>query len=506
MADTGKQSGKELTQGKLLFKNSLWNTLGLVLPLIVGVFAMPMLIEGLGTQRFGTLTIVWMVIGYFSIFDFGLGRALTKLIAERLGQDRESELPSLFWTAISMMTVAGMIGALVVAGLAKHIVYEWLNIAPELEAEVLQAFYLLSLSIPVVILTTGFRGVLEAYQKFAVINIIRIPLGLLTFIGPLLVLPFSNSLYVIVAVLLAGRILGAFAYYRYCMLTASEFRRHISIQRQHIRPLLSFGGWMTAANLIGPMMVYLDRFLIGSILGMSAVAYYVAPYEMVTKLWMIPMGLIGVLFPAFSTLLHSDKERAIEYFSRGSKFILFSMFPIFLVINLFAYEGLNLWLGKEFAENGAILTQWLSIGVFLNCVGRMPYILVQSAGRPDLITKLFLLELIPYIGALWYALNNYGIEGAAFVWMIRVLIDTVILFYFSSLLVPDTKRLYKSILMLLFGAISLLGGVMLMDTFLNKLVLGSFLILASAIYIWNSVLAETEKNIILNKVFSRGVE
>ena len=50
----------------------------------------------------------WMVLGYFSLFDLGLGRALTKMVAEKLGLGLERELPCLVGTALGLM----MVGAL----------------------------------------------------------------------------------------------------------------------------------------------------------------------------------------------------------------------------------------------------------------------------------------------------------------------------------------------------------------------------------------------------------
>jgi len=469
--DNQPVKGSEITRGSLLARNTLWNTLGLILPLFVGLLAMPFLVHGLGTERFGVLTIAWMVIGYFSIFDFGLGRALTKLVAEKLGGEDHSSIPSLIWTATVMMGCAGLIGAVVVALLAEQMVYSWLNIGEAFQPESLNTFYILAVSIPFVIATTGFRGVLEAYQKFAIINIIRIPLGLWTFLGPLVVLPFSVSLDAIVLALLGGRIVGAYAYYHYCMKTVSELRTTVLIDKAAIKPLLSFGGWMTISNVIGPLMVYLDRFLIGSLLTMTAVAYYVAPYEMVTKLWLIPMGLIGVLFPAFSTMLSSDKTRAAQYYSRALNLIFFSMLPIFLVINTFAFEGMSAWLGAEFAANSTKVLQLLAMGVFINCISRMPFVLIQSAGRPDIPAKLYMIELPFYLFGLWFALQYAGIQGAAFVWMFRVLIDAVAFIIIASRVVPETKGGGRTLMMVSLGLailwlVTLVDGVVVKSTLL----------------------------------------
>ncbi len=491
----GNLSNSEFTKASLLAKNTLWNSLGLVLPLFVGLLSMPFLINGLGIERFGVLTIIWMVIGYFSIFDFGLGRALTKLIAERLGRDKKDQesIPSLFWTAMSMMLFLSVIGSLIVCLIAERMVFVWLNIDQYLQSESLSSFYLMSLSIPIVVATTGFRGMLEAYQKFKIINSIRIPLGLLTFLGPLVVIPFSNSLSVIIVVLFFGRLLGLYAYYYYCIRTVPSIKENKVFDKKQIGPLLNFGGWLTLSNIIGPLMVYLDRFLIGSVLTMTAVAYYVTPYEMITKLWMIPMGLIGVLFPALSTLINSDRDKAVYFFSKGVIIIFHLMFPVFLIINLYAFEGITIWLGHEFAENSTTVMQWLSIGVFLNCVARMPMIMIQSAGRPDLITKLFLFESPLYIAALWYALDVLGINGAAMVWTARVLVDTVAMFILSSKAVRGTGKLSMIFIGKLAIAISILFGVTFAEGIILKSILLFILILLNVLLAWNFGFSSKER-------------
>ena len=154
---------------------------------------------------------------------------------------------------------------------------------------------------------------------------------------------------------------------------------------------------MTVTNIVGPLMVYLDRFLIGALASMTAVAYYTTPYELVTKLGIIPVALVGVLFPAFSTTFAHDRSYTTQLFSQGVKFIFLGMFPVILLIVTFANEGIYLWLGAEFAQNSSYVLQWLAAGVFINSLAQVAFAMIQGAGRPDLTAKLHLLELPFYL-------------------------------------------------------------------------------------------------------------
>ena len=93
-----------------LGKNTIWNLIGQAAPALAAVFTVPILIHGLGTERFGVLTLIWLIVGYFSIFDLGLGRALTQLLADRLGRDDHDAVAPLVWTAMGLMAALGLLG------------------------------------------------------------------------------------------------------------------------------------------------------------------------------------------------------------------------------------------------------------------------------------------------------------------------------------------------------------------------------------------------------------
>jgi hypothetical protein len=62
-----------------LRNNTQWNLAGSGLPLIAAAALIPFMLHRLAmvtlTEAFGELTLIWAVIGYFSLFDMGVGRA-----------------------------------------------------------------------------------------------------------------------------------------------------------------------------------------------------------------------------------------------------------------------------------------------------------------------------------------------------------------------------------------------------------------------------------------------
>jgi O-antigen/teichoic acid export membrane protein len=492
-----------VASGYALARNTFWNLISYGSPTVVAVFTIPLLIAKLGMDRFGVLTLSWIVIGYFNLFDFGLGRALTKLVAEKIGLADERVVPSLVWTGLFLMLVLGVFGTIVASLLSPWLVHTVLKIPNALRLESLQTFYLIAFSIPIVIFTTGLRGFLEAYQKFGLITMVSLPLGVFTFLGPLLALSFTHDLFIIIAILILGRVCAGLAYLCLCFKTLPTLR-HIALDRTVVGRLLSFGGWITVTNIVGPLMVYLDRFLIGALLSITAVVYYTTPYDIVTKLLLIPSSLTGVLFPAFSTAFGIDKARSTRLFIRGVKYIYLIMFPTALFIIIFANEGLGLWLGHDFASQSVRVLQWLAVGVFVNALAQVPYSLVQAAGRADIAAKLHLVELPLYLMALWWLIERFGIEGVAMAWVARVTIDTVVLFILANrvsnlgIIINGNLVFLLVFAMMTFSAGSLLNGLILKASFLGIIIV-SFMLLT-----WQRILSPSERTLLRNprKLFS----
>lgn len=484
--------------GNAIAKNTIYNLLGNVVPVIFAIAFIPPLIKGLGTERFGILSLAWMIIGYFSFFDFGIGRGLTKIVAERIGLNKTEQIAKVFWSSIFLMIAVSAVAAIMLSLFIPSIV-NLFNISAKYRQETIHTFFILAFSIPIVTSMAGLRGMLEAYQKFATINLLKVFLGAFTFLGPLLVLLISNSLFWIVVFLICTRISIWILYLIQCYKANSEIKKNFRFDLNSIKPVLKFSIWITIGNIIVPVIMYSDRFLIGAIISAVAITFYVTPYELVTKLMMIPVALSGVLFPIFSAGFMNNPEIIKKIFLRGVKFTFLIMYPFVLIIITFSYEGIYLWLGEQFAISSSFILQLLAVGILMNSLSLIPNNFFQGIGKPGIPTLINLAEFPIYILIMWYLVKTYGMNGAAFGFMFMATIDAIAMYVVAKIKFAFKFESSFSFIVFLIMISALIVPILLSDT-LTKVIL--FIIVFSVYFLitWNRFLSVEEKNFIISKL------
>ena len=471
-----------------LVRNTGWNLVGQIAPLVVAVFTIPGLLRNLGAERFGILAIAWTVFAYFGLFDFGLGRALTQSAAERMGTDKSSEIVPLMWTALTLMSAFGIVGGIVAAIGSPYTMFHVFQVPPALRSESVLACRIFSLSLPFVVATTGLSGILGAVQRFDVLNQLRVPQGVFTYLAPWLVSVFSPKLPLVMAVLLFGRVLFCVLHFAFCFRVIPELTKGFAIERRFVKSLLHFGGWVTVSNIVGPVMTYFDRFFIGAWVSVAAVAYYATPHEAVNRVFIIPAAITSALFPAVSGASRGKSHESMRLFARAIDLTAAVLFPIVAVTVLFANEGLTLWLGSDFAAHSFRILQFLAIGVLINGLAQSSFTLVQGTGRADLTAKFQLLELPIYVVSLRYLIIWAGLEGAAIAWALRVFLDMLLLFAATAYLIRDQHGLIWGKFLEALGLILLSIGCLVNIPAYWRLSLLGVLVLVYFGYCWRIVL------------------
>jgi O-antigen/teichoic acid export membrane protein len=410
-----------------LARHTLYNLSGLGLPLLAALVSIPLLIDRLGEARFGLLALVWAIVSYFGLFDLGLGRSLTRQLALALSAENDGGAARLFTTATAMMLVLGLLAAVVMATLAMPGI-DRVRAVPD-RSEAVAAVGAMACALPFVILTSAFRGVLEARGWFGWVNLIRLPMGLFTFLGPLVVvLSGSTRLDVIAWVLAGGRALACAAHAIVAVRAMPSAARDYVFDRSLLRPLCVQGGWMTVSNLVSPFMGYVDRFVVGAMVSAVAVTYYVTPLEIVTKLWIIPGALTAVLFPMFAVAAQRG-DRHDPVFDRSVSSIFWILLPVTFALSAFSHELLHLWVGLAIADASAPMLQIFCVGILVNCLAHVPLTWLQGSGASRHAALAHVAQVPIFLALLMALTSAHGVAGAALAWLCRMLIDAAAMFF-----------------------------------------------------------------------------
>ena len=431
-------------------RNTIYNLFGSIVPLAVSLVTIPIYLSLIGEARYGVLAIAWLLLGYFGLFDLGLGRATAQRIAAQRSRSA-SERAQTFWTALSLNTGLGVIGGLLLWPAASYFFGDIFEIEDALRAEAKAVVPWLVLSVPIATLSGVLSGALQGRERFFELSLISVVGTVFFQLFPLAAaLLLGANLGVLLPAALIARLLTLVVLLERC-------RRHIflghaaTFAREQAGQLLRFGGWVTVSSFLGPMMAIFDRLIIGAVFNAKAVTYYAVPYQLGERSTILSYALATALFPRFAAATDQEERRLAH---DGQRALVVVMTPLVAAGVLLMGPFLTWWISPEFAQYSTLLGQIILLGFWINGLAKIPHLRLQARGRPDLVAKSYLFQLLPFFGALYLGMTIFGLIGAAAAFFIRVLLDFVLLSTLTGTLRQMLRMLLAPVL-LLSAAISI---------------------------------------------------
>lgn len=287
----------------------------------------------------------------------------------------------------------------------------------------------MAMTLPAITLTAGFKGLLEADHRFAELNKLQVLQGFLNFTLPLAVSYVKPNLGEIVISLSLLRYVFFLLHARLTFKLEPSLKTISFLPVKESLPMIKEGGWFSISNVIGPVMFYFDRFFLVALFPAQTLAYYTTPFEMVSRIHIIPAALTRTLFPTFAK--NSIGPETYRIYKRAVLLMLALMGTVTLIGVPLAKPALEFWINKDFAEQSSSILALLIIGFSINSIAWVPFTLLQSLGRPDLTAKLHLAEVPFYCVLLYFMTTKFGLAGAAVSWGLRSLVDLIMLLFFS---------------------------------------------------------------------------
>jgi O-antigen/teichoic acid export membrane protein len=405
-------------------RNTAYNLLGSFVPMVVGLITVPIYLRLIGEARYGVLALVWLFLGYFGLFDPGITRAALFHLARLDRSEHERERESVFWTALAINLCFGIVGGIVLYIAGKPFFLSTFKMPASMRVEVIDSLPWLAASVPLSIVTGVLGGALQAREGFGAYNLISGFNAFATLLVPLAVAYWHGPYleWLIVSVLIV-RTVGAIP-------SLVVLRRLLPLgvggrfEKKLVRTLFSYGGWVTISNLINPILTSMDRMVIGGIIGAQGVAIYTVPFNLVSRISMLPAAFATSLFPKLSRGSRDDSKRLAQDSLTALSAV---MTPLIVATVAILPTFMRLWVGATFSQRAAPIGVVLLAGVWINSLAVIPFEHLQAIDRPDITAKFHAIECIPFLAVLWLGLHYFGLIGAAWAWSLRVAFDAVLL-------------------------------------------------------------------------------
>ncbi len=462
-----------------LRRNFIVNLLSPSVRMAVAFVTIPIYLRHVGAERYGVISIAWVLLGMFGFLDLGLSRAVTNALA-KLRDAPQAHRARVLLTTLSLNLGIGLIGGAVLYVFGGLLLKHFISVPAALIPEVSGSLPWIASLVPLTLVSYAAAGALESRELFLLVNLIQVGSMTLAQIAPVLMAVFvSPSLTVVIPTAVAAQALGAITVLVVVYRLEGPFSLH-AVDRGEARKLLGYGGWMFATNVVNPALASADQFVIGSVMGVAAVAHYAVPMNLVLRSGAVPAAVGRTFFPRMSSL-SGDAAQALGV--RGLSSMAYGFAAICAPAIIISPVFFRYWLGADFAAVSAPVAQILFPGVWMSGLSFVGFTLLQSQGRADLTGKLSMIEFLPFLAVLWGLTTAFGIAGAAAAWTLRCTVDALAIFWASRMkrkdilpLVPPGALLAVAVVMGRF-----LGFNILLD-FLLAAVVGSLAVVLAYLF------------------------
>lgn len=414
-----------------VLRNIVASYLTISVQLALGLVVTPLLLKGLGDERFGLLSVVIALAGYVGSLELGLGTATVRRVASEAAGDGR-DLSNVVRTALVLYLVVGALGSAIllsVAVLLPRLLPDATGDASSARLALLaigagQVVALLLNTYPALLLGSG-RGSILSYLGLGssmVTGVVQVVAALTT--HSLAAVAASGAVVaaanaVAVRALARRRVQGEVYEGRFCRSTALS---------------LMGSGWRNAAIGLAATLAYgLDVTIAGSQVGLTAAAAYGVANRAAGSLVAVSSRLGEVLVPTFAHHGALDDKRTLLTLYQESVVAAWILcLPVGIAALGTAPELFRMWLGDPPAHAEDIFRVMI-VSLLIAVPGSTAFLFLSGLDRLKAVVPTALASALVNLGLSLVLVQRVGLIGPALATLITALIyDCVVMPWFVA--------------------------------------------------------------------------
>jgi len=405
---------REERTARKVVRNTLFNYLAIICVTLIRFIAMPILIHGLGQDRYGIYATVMSVVGYVGLLDLGIGISLTKFVAEYYANRDFRRLNEMLSTSLLLYLGLGILGSAILVAFSSLFVQHVFNIPVSLWTEGRYVFCISALSLFNGLTLGIFGNLLNGIQRQDITRTITIGNALITYSGAILLVTMG---YKLVAFMLFATLMDVLSFLVQLwiarrMLPEVRFFPRI-FKKQELKQIVNFSFAMFINQLAARNMGVLDKLILGIFLPIANVTLYAVGYTLASFSFRIPSAAVLASLPAASELMAQGRLGAVhQLILRGMKYTGLMAIPIFTVMGVMAPDIVRLWMGEGYELSARVL-QLLLAGYFWMALSSSGANVMIGIGKPYINTYYAVAQILLCSTLSIAMIQFFGVLGAA---------------------------------------------------------------------------------------------
>ncbi len=409
-----------------MIHNAFFSSLSWFLPLVLGVIATPIVVKGLGYEEYGIFSLILGFISYS--FAFGIGRAVTKYVAEFRVQNKTAEINEVISATLFLSIFLGVIAAVATVVFSKIIVRDVLQIDENNQETAIKALYIACATIGVIMIGQVFQGIIQALHRFDRNSLLININGIILTAGNIALVFGDFGLNALLTWNLIVSIVNCLFFYHSAKNLLPELQLGFRVSGKILRLVSVYGLGIIGYQIFGNAILIFERSWIIRKLGAESLTFYVVPMTLAIYLHGLIGSLILVVLPAFSEM-RGDREKLLNLYRKATE-IIFAL-VVFLAVQLICGSKiiLKLWISEEFSGLTHALLIVHVVTFSLYALFNVIWQLAEGFGHPRFNAFISFFWLVISVPLMILLIGEYQNYGVAISRLTGVLLTVPLIFY-----------------------------------------------------------------------------
>lgn len=291
---------------------------------------------------------------------------------------------------------------------------------------------------------SGLRGILEGQKKFKDTAKIQTIHNLIIYASPIGITKFNLDNGSFIAVILLTKFVYLILQSRIAFMGINVNNLLPSIPNKEDIKFI-FG--LSTSNVIGNIILYLDKVVVGSFPKSDSVTRYLMTSDFIGRLQIFPSIVTSVMFPELASMKSQYKTRL------GESFLFYAGLMVVGVSAMLSIPFSYIWVGEI---NETVISTFIvsAVGLYLLSRSAMAMAVINAKGQSINVAVIHAFELSVYGFAVYAFYDFKSIFIVQLIWLFRMLLDAILI---SNAIVEnsDSIRLRTALLVVIYFVASL---------------------------------------------------